>query len=94
MVLSEDRETVEVTCSENPDFPIILSVTDTQILAVVVLFKAADLWYGIEDKLHKTSELAQRALQHALDARQPDEGLLVHSDRGKEYYAGEYQHLI
>lgn len=41
-----------------------------------------------------TSELAQRALQHAIDARQPEPGLIVHSDRGKEYYAGEYQQLL
>lgn len=41
-----------------------------------------------------TSDLAQRALQHAIDARSPGVGLIVHSDRGKEYYAGEYQELL
>ena len=38
-----------------------------------------------------TSDLAQRALRYAIDARNPSPGLLVHSDRGKEYYAGDYQ---
>ena len=41
-----------------------------------------------------TSDLAQRALQHAIDVRLPKPGLVVHSDRGKEYYAGEYQALL
>ena len=41
-----------------------------------------------------TSDLAQRALQHAVDARSPKPGLIVHSDRGKEYYAGEYQAFL
>lgn len=40
------------------------------------------------------SELVQKALQNAIDARQPAPGLLVHSDRGKEYYAAEYQQLL
>jgi putative transposase len=41
-----------------------------------------------------TSELAKRAMQHAIDERMPDRGLLAHSDQGKEYYAGEYQALL
>lgn len=41
-----------------------------------------------------TSGLAKRALQHAIDVRQPEPGLIVHSDRGKEYYAGDYQQLL
>jgi len=36
----------------------------------------------------------QKALQSAIDARRPAAGLIVHSDRGKEYYAGEYQQLL
>ncbi|VAW89971.1 hypothetical protein MNBD_GAMMA17-800 [hydrothermal vent metagenome] len=41
-----------------------------------------------------TSELAQRALSSAVDARAPKAGLLVHPGRGKEYYAGDYQALL
>jgi len=41
-----------------------------------------------------TSELAQRALKQAIEQRSPNQGLLVHSDRGKEYYANEYQALL
>lgn len=41
-----------------------------------------------------TSELAQTALQNAIDGRSPKPGLVIHSDRGKEYYAGEYQQLL
>lgn len=40
------------------------------------------------------SELPQKALQSAIDSRMPAPGLIVHSDRGKEYYAGEYQQLL
>ena len=40
------------------------------------------------------SKLAQNALQGAIDTRRPAPGLIVHSDRGKEYYAGEYQQLL
>ena len=31
---------------------------------------------------------------HAIERRSPAEGLLVHSDRGKEYYANDYQRLL
>ena len=41
-----------------------------------------------------TSELAQRALLHAIEQRTPAKGLLIHSDQGKEYYANEYQALL
>jgi putative transposase len=41
-----------------------------------------------------TSELAQTALRNAIDGQPPKPGLVIHSDRGKEYYAGEYQQLL
>lgn len=41
-----------------------------------------------------TSALAQRALGNAIVAREPGTAILVHSDRGKEYYAGAYQRLL
>jgi len=62
------------------------------LATVLDLYSRKIVGWSMGDRL--TSELAQRALQHALDARQPDEGLIVHSDRGKEYYAGEYQQLL
>lgn len=40
------------------------------------------------------SELAQAALSYAIDARKPRKGLMVHSDRGKEYAAKGYQELL
>jgi putative transposase len=41
-----------------------------------------------------TSGLAQQALRNALKQRGDVAGLLHHSDRGREYYAGEYQTLL
>lgn len=41
-----------------------------------------------------TSGLAQQALRNALKQRGDVAGLLHHSDRGREYYAGEYQALL
>lgn len=41
-----------------------------------------------------TSDLAQRALRSAILTRRPTLGLIVRSDQGREYYAGEYQQLL
>ena len=41
-----------------------------------------------------TGELAEHALLMALTARQPRAGLLYHSDRGSQYAATRYQHLL
>lgn len=41
-----------------------------------------------------TTELAQRAMRHAIEHRIPESGLIAHSDRGMEYYAGDYQRLL
>lgn len=63
------------------------------LLAVVLdLFSRRVVGWSMGERL--TSELAQRALLHAIEERSPDEGLLIHSDRGKEYYANEYQTLL
>jgi len=59
-------------------------------LAVIVdLFSRKVVGWSMSDRL--TSELAQQALAHAVNDRAPMEGLLMHSDRGKEYYASDYQ---
>lgn len=39
-------------------------------------------------------KLAQAALSYAIDTRKPPKGLLVHSDRGKQYAAKGYQELL
>lgn len=62
------------------------------LATVLDLYSRKIVGWSMSDRL--TSELAQRALQHAIDSREPAPGMLVHSDRGKEYYAGEYQQLL
>ncbi len=63
------------------------------VLAVVLdLFSRKVVGWSMGARL--TSELAQRALLHAIEQRTPRKGLLIHSDRGKEYYANAYQTLL
>jgi transposase InsO family protein len=45
--------------------------------------------WSIKERL--TGELTLEALDRALEARQPQPGLLHHSDRGSQYTAGAYQ---
>lgn len=62
-------------------------------LAVVLdLFSRKVVGWSMADRL--TSSLAQQALHNALQQRGSVDGLLHHSDRGREYYAGEYQDLL
>lgn len=62
-------------------------------LAVVLdLYSRRVIGWSMAERL--TSELAQRALQNAIDLREPACEVIVHSDRGKEYYAGDYQTLL
>lgn len=75
------------------DVTYILTREGWLFLAVVLdLFSRKIVGWSLGERLD--SQLAQRALQHAIDDRQPPAGLLVHSDRGKEYYAGAYQSLL
>lgn len=63
------------------------------LLAVVLdLFSRKVVGWSMGERL--TSELARRALLQAIEQRSPGKGLLVHSDRGKEYYAHDYQALL
>ena len=62
------------------------------LAAVLDLYSRKIVGWSMSDKL--TSELAQQALSNAIESRTPKQGVLVHSDRGKEYYAGEYQRLL
>ena len=62
------------------------------LAAVLDLYSRRIIGWSMSDRL--TSKLAQDALQNALDLRQPKDKVIVHSDRGKEYYAGDYQALL
>lgn len=62
------------------------------LATVLDLYSRKIVGWSMSDRL--LSELAQKALQSAVDARKPTPGLIVHSDRGKEYYAGDYQRLL
>ncbi len=62
------------------------------LATVLDLYSRKIVGWSMSDRL--LSELVQKALENAIDARQAAPGLLVHSDRGKEYYAAEYQQLL
>lgn len=62
-------------------------------LAVVLdLYSRKVVGWSMGDRL--VSELAQRALRHAIEQRGPERGLLVRSDQGQEYYARDYQAIL
>jgi putative transposase len=62
-------------------------------LAVLLdLYSHAVIGWAMGQRL--TEELAEHALLMALTARQPRAGLLSHSDRGSQYAATRYQHLL
>ena len=62
-------------------------------LAVVIdLYSRKVVGWSMGERL--TTELAQRAMRHAIEQRVPAPGLVAHSDRGMEYYAGDYQRLL
>jgi len=59
-------------------------------LAVVLdLFSRRVVGWAVAD--HMRTELCLEALSMALRRRQPDGGLLHHSDRGSQYASGDYQ---
>lgn len=62
------------------------------LAAVLDLYSRRIIGWSMSDRL--TSKLAQDALQNAIDLRQPESEVIVHSDRGKEYYASDYQALL
>jgi transposase InsO family protein len=62
-------------------------------LAVLVdLYSRRVVGWAMDDNLR--TELALRALQHALGARSPAPGLICHSDRGSQYAAHDYRKLL
>ena len=62
-------------------------------LAVVLDLKSRRV-VGWSMRTTLESELAQDALQMALQGRRPAPGLLHHSDRGVQYAAGDYRDLL
>ncbi len=62
------------------------------LATVLDLYSRKIVGWSMGERL--TSQLAQEALSNAILTRQPDKGLLVHSDQGREYYAGSYQALL
>ena len=62
-------------------------------LAVVLeLCSRAVVGWSMAD--HMRAELVHQALAMALCQRQPAAGLLMHTDRGRQYGADSYQHLL
>jgi putative transposase len=62
------------------------------VAVVVDLFSRRIVGWGMGDRL--TAELALSALRMALACRQPEAGLLHHSDRGVQYASKEYRALL
>lgn len=60
--------------------------------AVLDLASRRVVGHAMQERM--TSSLVTRALSIALVRRRPDKGLLVHSDRGRQYASYEYQRLL
>lgn len=60
----------------------------------VVLDLYSRLVVGWAMEPYLTDSLTKKALQMALARRQPQPGLLHHSDRGSQYASASYQHLL
>jgi len=62
-------------------------------LAVLLdLYSRAVIGWAMGPRL--TGDITEQALRMALKTRQPQAGLLPHSDRGSQYAAGPYQQLL
>jgi putative transposase len=62
-------------------------------LAIVLdLFSRRIIGWAISDRIKK--DLAMKALQRAIDLRQPSAGVIHHSDRGSQYCSGDYRKLL
>lgn len=62
-------------------------------LAIVLdLYSRRVVGWSMDERM--PTELTLRALKMALDAREPGEGLMHHSDRGSQYAAGDYRRLL
>lgn len=62
------------------------------LAAVLDLYSRRIVGWSMAD--HMKMELTGDALQMAIEQRQPDPGLMHHSDRGVQYACDDYQHLL
>jgi transposase InsO family protein len=62
------------------------------VASVLDLFSRKIVGWSMAD--HIRTDLVKDALQMALTSRQPERGLLHHSDRGVQYASGEYQRML
>jgi len=62
------------------------------LAAVLDLFGRRIVGWALDS--HIKAELACRALRMAINRRQPDAGLIHHSDRGSQYASKKYQKLL
>lgn len=62
------------------------------LAAIVDLFSRAVVGWALEDDL--STALPLRALQNAVTRRQPQPGLLHHSDRGCQYTSSQYREAL
>jgi len=62
------------------------------LAAVMDLYSRKVVGWSTAD--HLRTELVSEALQHALADRQPEKGLVHHSDRGVQYASDDYQELL
>jgi len=75
------------------DITYIWTVEGWLYLAVVIdLFSRAVVGWSMSPRLQ--ADLVTRALQMALDQRQPPPGLIMHTDRGSQYVADRYLRLL
>ena len=62
-------------------------------LAVIIdLYSQRVIGWAVRNRLKK--DLAIRALQMAIDLRNPPKGCMHHTDRGSQYCAHEYQKIL
>jgi putative transposase len=62
------------------------------LATVMDLYSRAIVGWSIDDGMSES--LVMRALQMAIDLREPEPGLIIHSDRGVQYRSVKYQDLI
>jgi transposase InsO family protein len=62
------------------------------LAALLDLFGRRVVGWAFAD--HMRTELPRKALQRALDARNPAPGLIHHSDRGSQYASREYRNVL
>lgn len=62
------------------------------LAAVQDLFSRRVVGWSIQDRM--TSGLVSEALMMAIGRRDPESGLILHSDRGSQYASREYQQLL